>query len=129
MSLFTTHTDANKQQLQAPFTRVTKRLTVRLGIYLIWETDNTYTEKFKYVGIHRDSVNEIVGDLTSEHTENITNYVLLENGVIEGTTANTCVADITATPVGGLMWEIDVNVNKSWRSLETFTPQSQQGGG
>jgi len=126
MALFTTHSDKNKQRLQAPFTRVARRLVLRFHTFMLWQTDTTFTERFKYVGIHRDSVDQIVAALTVEHTKTITSYILEDDGRITSETADSCVADITAVPVGGLMWEIDVNINEPGRSLEKYT--QPQGG-
>lgn len=68
------------------------------------------TESFSYVGMSESAAAACQSEMETLWVKPIT-LLSLENGLLTvGQPVDQCVADIRSTPMGGLMWRVDVDV-------------------
>jgi hypothetical protein len=98
MALLETYSDANKQQIELPITKVLIRYfnSATRG-KCVKQTTTTITERYNYTGMTKTAAQTCVEAMVLEYTDEATTEVM---------------ADIQGTHMGGEMWQVDVAARK-----------------
>ena len=123
MSLIEAYGPANKQRHQLPAVRSVKTFTVFGGVLPVWLNESIETESFSYVGMSEAAAEECYADMVIAYTKTKTIPSIVGSEIVYSAT-NECVADIKAVHVGGLIWDVNVEVNDKTITIDLFTPEA-----
>jgi len=114
---------AFKQRHQLSSDRVVKTLFyVPVIATYYWLKETITTESFSYVGMTEAAATSCAAKMVTEYTQNVvTATVDQSTGTISTTMKNICTADIRALHDVGLMWHVDVDVNKVATTVEDLS--------
>lgn len=119
MGLINQYGPTNKQQHTLPFTREVRTSFSVLFIWY-WLVETITTERFSYVGMTQSAAQACVDELKIAYTKTIQIPSVQAEEIVYSTT-NMCVADIQGVHVGGLMWDVIVDVNEPSYTIEQMT--------
>ena len=86
-----------------------------------WLVETITTERFSYVGMTKSAAQACVDELKIAYTKSILIPSVQSTGEITYSYVNMCVADIQGNHVGGLMWDVNVDVNEPSYAIERYT--------
>lgn len=87
-----------------------------------WFVETITTESFSYVGMTEAAATSCAAAMVTAYTENVvTATVDQSTGTISTTTKSICTADIRAIHDLGLMWHVDVDINKVATAVEALS--------
>lgn len=114
---------AFKQRHQLSSDRVVKTLFyIPVVATYYWFKETITTESFSYVGMTEAAATSCAAAMVTAYTENVvTATVDQTDGTISTTTKSICTADIRAIHDTGLMWHVDVDINKVATAVEALS--------
>lgn len=112
-----------KQRHQLPAVKTVKTLFyIPVVATYYWFVETITTESFSYVGMTEAAATSCAAAMVTAYTENVvTATVDQTDGTISTTTKSICTADIRALHDMGLMWHVDVDVNKVATTVEALS--------
>lgn len=124
MALKESYGPANKQQHTLPFER---EVRTYFNVWSVgyWLVETITTERFSYVGMTKSAAQACVDALKIAYTKSILIPSVQSDGEVTYSMVNMCVADIQGNHVGGLMWDVNVDVNEPSYDIELFTPPEE----
>lgn len=127
ISTFDTENLANnnffRQSHELPWKEEDRRLVWIAPLGHLWLKETVSYERYSYNGLTQAAASSAVTALQEEYTKN-KSYPVITDGALSTETVSILTATIKAVHVGGLMWQVDVDVHEKDLTLEEVSSET-----
>jgi len=123
MALLASYSDANKVTLRAETVVKLRTLVFINGYGNAWQVETITRESYEYVGMDETTALACQAALIGTYTV-MRNIATLDAGEISYSPQEVQIADVSASPMGGRMWKVSVDVNDRVITFAALTPAS-----